>query len=153
MRIIPLAVFLALSACASSTTTQLARNVVRIDVSAAPVCGSQGARRMVTEAAAIETIRNGYDRYYITGMDSQNNIRVVGSTQQTSGNINTYGNYGSYSGSTNTLPIYGGTQDAAVVAVMFAANDPEGKNAIDARQVLGADWRERVAKGIPTTCT
>ncbi|WP_170481216.1 hypothetical protein [Ruegeria arenilitoris] len=141
-----------LGACASSTTTQLAQNVVRIDVSAAPACGSSGAKKLVARMAAVETIRLGYDKYYIAAMDAQNNVRVVGANYNTTGTINTYGNTGSYSGYTTATPIYGGSRDAALVAVMFKANDPEAANAIDARATLGPNWQEVVAQGAPNTC-
>ena len=140
------------SACASSTSTRLAQNIVRIDVSAAPACGSSGARRLVNRMAAVETIRLGYDKYYIAAMDSQNNVRIVGANYNTTGTLNTYGNTGTYSSTTTATPIFAGTQDAATVVVMFKANDPEGRNALSARSALGSDWQAIVAEGAPNTC-
>lgn len=147
-----LSAFALLGACASSTTTRLAQNIVRIDVSAAPACGSSGARKLVTRMAAVETIRLGYDKYYIAAMDAENNVRVVGTNYNTTGTLKTYGNTGTYSGYTSATPIYGGTQDAAIVAIMFKEKDSEARNAIDARTTLGAEWPEIVAKGAPNTC-
>ncbi len=150
--VLGLSVAVFLSACASSTTTRLAQNIVRIDVSAAPACGSSGARKLVNRMAAVETIRFGYDKYYIAAMDSQNNVRVIGANYNSTGTLNTYGNTATYSGTTTATPIFAGTQDAAIVAVMFKSNDPEGQNALNARSTLGADWQAIVAKGAPNTC-
>ncbi|RBW61164.1 hypothetical protein DS906_05135 [Ruegeria sp. A3M17] len=102
--------------------------------------------------AAVETIRLGYDKYLIAAMDSENNVRIVGANYNTTGTLNTYGNTGTYSGHTTATPIIGGTQDAAVVAVMFKKNDLEAANAIDARTTLGTNWAEVVAKGKPNNC-
>lgn len=112
-------VLLVVGACASSSTTRLAQNVVRIDVSTAPVCGSSGARKIVNRLAAVETLRLGYDKYLISAMDSEKNVRVVGYTNNTNGTFDTYGNTTTYSGSTYSTPIIAGTRDAAIVAVMY----------------------------------
>ncbi|MBO9448064.1 hypothetical protein [Ruegeria sp. R14_0] len=139
-------------ACASSTTTQLARNIVRIDVSAAPACGAAGARNLVSKLAAVETIRLGYDKYLIAEMGAENNVRVVGANYNTTGTLNTFGNTSTFSGNTTATPIVSGTPDAAIVAVMFEQRDPEAANAIDAKTTLGANWDEIVAKGTLRTC-
>ncbi|MCA0930173.1 hypothetical protein [Ruegeria profundi] len=141
-----------LGACASTSTTQLVSNIVRIDASAAPACGASGARKLVTKMAAVETIRLGYDKYYIAGMDAQNNVRAIGANYNTTGTVSTFGNTASYSGYTTSTPIIGGSQDAAIVAVMFKASDPEAANAIDARAALGPEWQAIVANGSPNTC-
>jgi hypothetical protein len=140
--IIALAAMAVLASCATSTTTQLAQNTVRIDVSTAPACGRQGAIRLVNRMAAVETLRHGYDRFVISDSQAQDNLRVVGY------NFNTYG-YGGL----NATPIVGGTRDAAVIVVMFKEGDPQGQNAIDARQALGPDWQAIVAEGAPQTCS
>ncbi|WP_157054254.1 hypothetical protein [Ruegeria sp. 6PALISEP08] len=150
--IVVLSAIALLGACSSSTTTRLAQNIVRIDVSTAPACGSSGARKLVSRMAAVETIRLGYDKYLIAAMDAENNVRVVGANYNTTGTLNTYGNTGRNTGYTTATPIYGGTQDAAIVAIMFKQQDPEAKNAIDARTTLGANLAEVVAKGTPNTC-
>lgn len=145
-----------LTACASTTTTRLAQNVVRIDASVAPACGRSGALKMVNQMAAVETLRLGYDKYLISGMDQADNVRIVGYNANTTGGFSgsSFGNSysGSYYGNTSAVPVYGGTRDAAVAVVMFAAGDREGTQAIDARQALGTDWQEIVAKGAPNTC-
>lgn len=139
-----------LGACASTETTRLSQDAVRIDASAAPACGAHGARRLVARMAAIETIRLGYDSYHIAGMNAQSNVRTVSVNHHTTGTFNPY--TGTYSGYTTSTPVTGGTHDADVVAVMFRSGDPGAANAIDARTALGPDWREIVAKGSPNTC-
>ncbi|CAN1520617.1 hypothetical protein MCELHM10_01086 [Paracoccaceae bacterium] len=98
--------------------------------------------------AAVETIRLGFDRYIITNSDAQDNVGVVGYNTQTFG---TYG-YGGFNANTYATPIIGGSRDATVVVVMFKASDPQGRQALDARQALGADWQSIVEKGAPNTC-
>lgn len=129
-------ILLALAACVETSTTRLANNVIRIDVSAEPACGLTGAQKVVNEVAALETLRLGFDKYFIAGTDAQNNVRVVGYTSYASG---TYG-YGSFNASGYSSPIIAGSHDSSAVVVMFRSGDPEAKNAIDARSVLGADW-------------
>lgn len=151
-----------LTACASSSVMDLDANTIKISTSAAPVCGAQGAQEVASKRAAIETINRGFDRYVILGAAAQNNVGVVGHTPITantyeSGNVNVYGNRATYNGQSNTYvtggqPIIGGTHDQALAVRMFAANDPNGQNAIDARRVLGPDWQKIAAKGGGMTC-
>lgn len=140
------------SGCATTSTTRLAQNVVRIDASAAPACGAAGAMALVNRMAAVETIRLGYDKYYIAAMDAQNNVRVIAANYRTTGNIRPSPTGATFTGTTTANPIVTGSRDASVVAVMFKKNDPEGRNALDARQALGPGWQDVVAKGSPTTC-
>jgi hypothetical protein len=139
---------LAIAGCVETTTSRLAQNAIRIDVSAAPACGKAGAVKLVNKMAAVETIRLGYDRYIIADSSFQDNVGVVGYNTQTYG---TYG-YGGFSANTYATPIIGGSRDAAVIAYMFKSNDPQGRQAIDARQELGTDWQAIVAEGSPSTC-
>lgn len=148
---------LALAGCAKTESIRLSNNAVLLKTSAAPACGSTGAARVASQMAAVETIRSGFDKYIITGGDSESNISYV----QTPGSIYssgtmTYGRgYGSYSGRSTyvpgaTLPV--GTHDQALQVVMFKAKDPQARNAISAREVLGSDWQDKVKNGI-NTCT
>lgn len=152
-----------LTACASSSVMQLDSNTVEISTSAAPVCGQQGAQQVAVKRAAIETLQRGYDRYIILGAQAQNNVGVVGYTPITantnnSGVVNAYGNTATYNGSANTTvsggqPIIAGTHDQKLAIRMFRAGDPQGINAVDARQTLGADWQKILAKGPGATCS
>jgi hypothetical protein len=145
---IQIALLLTLAGCVETTTSRLSQNSIRIDASAAPACGKAGALKLVNKMAAVETIRLGYDRYVIADSSSQDNVRVVGYNTQTSG---TYG-YGGFNANTYSTPIVGGSRDAAVIVYMFKSNDPQGRQGIDARQVLGTDWQAIVAEGAPSTC-
>jgi hypothetical protein len=139
---------LALAACVETTTSRLSQNAIRIDASAAPACGKAGAVKLVNKMAAVETIRLGYDKYIIADSSFQDNVGVVGYNTQT---VGTYG-YGGFNANTYATPIIGGSRDAAVIVYMFKSNDPQGRQAIDARQSLGADWQTVVAEGAPSTC-
>jgi hypothetical protein len=156
-------VVLPLVGCASSSVMQLDSNTVEIATSAAPVCGQQGAQQVAVKRAAIETLQRGFDRYIILGAQAQNNVGVVGYTPITantynSGVVNTYGNTATYNGNANTIvsggqPIIAGSHDQKLSIRMFKAGDPQGANAIDARQTLGPDWQKILAKGPGATCS
>lgn len=137
-----------IAACTKTDTVQLSRNVIQITASAAPACGSSGARKLVNQQAAVETIRRGFDRYYIANLQSQNNLQVIGSHSSTHGNF--YG--GGFSGYTSTTPIVAGSRDAIVTVIMLNKNEPEANDALDARLILGKNWQQIVAKGSPDTC-
>ena len=153
---------LLLTSCASSSVMQLDSNTIQVSTSAAPACGSQGAQQVAIKRAAIETLQRGFDRYVILGAQAQNNVGVVGYTPiiantYSSGTVNSYGNSATYNGSSNTYfsggqPIEGGSLDQNLGVRMFKANDPQGANAVDARQTLGSDWRKIVSKGAGATC-
>lgn len=145
---IQIAVTLLITGCVETTTSRLSQNSIRIDASAAPACGKAGALKLVNKMAAVETIRLGYDKYIITESAAQDNVGVVGYNTQTYG---TYG-YGGFNANTYASPIIGGSRDATVIAYMFKSNDPQGRQAVDARQVLGADWKSIVEEGAPSTC-
>jgi hypothetical protein len=151
-----------LTGCASSTTVPLAADTVQITSSAAPVCGNQGAKRVAVQQAAIETIKRGFDKFIVLDTAYQNNVGVVGytptiahSNSTVSGNI--YGNtYSGYGHTTTTLsggsPIIAGSHDQGLTIKMFKVGDPNGNNAVNARQTLGPEWRKMVQSGGPRTC-
>ncbi len=141
-------VVLSMAGCVETTTSRLSQNAIRIDASAAPACGKAGAVKLVNKMAAVETLRLGFDRYIIADSSFQDNVGVVGYNTQT---VGTYG-YGGFNANTYATPIMGGSRDAAVIVYMFKSNDPQGRQAIDARQSLGADWQAIVAEGAPSTC-
>ncbi len=153
---------LALTGCAQSSVMDLDSNTIQITTEAAPVCGQGGAQQVAAKRAAYETLRRGYDKYVILGADYQNNVRVVGHTPITantygSGNINAYGNTATYNGQSTTYvnggqPIIGGTHNQGLAVRLFRVGEPGSENAIDARQVLGPDWQEIMAKKPGQTC-
>jgi hypothetical protein len=144
-----------ISGCTSTSVTPLSRDVVQISTSAAPACGRASAKRVALQAAAIETLRQGYDGFVVFGTDYQDDVRVVGTTpvygQST---YNMYGNtiYGnsSYSGG---QPIMGGSRTQELTVKMFPRTDPNFISSVDARSVLGSDWQALVEDGAPNTCT
>jgi hypothetical protein len=122
-----------------------------IQTGAAPVCGGQGALRVAQQQAAIETIRAGYDRYIITGGQAQNNVSV----SQMPGSYTTVGTYGqgSYQATTTYQPgatIVSGSHNQGLAIVMFREGQPGAQQAVSARDVLGADWQEKVKSGVHT---
>ena len=134
LRILPLAAVLA--SCASASTIPLAKDTVQITARAAPACGEEGAERVALQRAAVETITRGYDHFIVANAQARDQIRVVGY-----GSSTIYGNtiYGGQ-------PIYGGTHNQALIVKMFKTGDAGSQNALDARTILGADWRKKVAK-------
>lgn len=123
-----------------------------IKTSAAPICGSGGAIRVAQQMAAISTIKAGYDRYIIVGGETQNNVRVT----QTPGSYMTTGSVmgNTYQSTTTYQPgpmIVHGSHDQGFQIVMFKDGDPQGNQAIPARDVLGPDWADKVKSG-KVTC-
>lgn len=151
-----LAASILLTACVSTDVTQLTRNEFIISTSAAPACGTSGARRVVNRMAAVETIRQGYDRFVIAGARSENNVRAVNTgptNAYTTGQATTVGNttYGSatttYSGGGVT---YMGSNDADLHVIMLRPGDAGFDNALDARETLGPEWQRLVEEGVRT---
>jgi hypothetical protein len=151
-RIFALALIIALAGCASASFTKLARNQAVVTSSAAPACRTSGAVSVATQMAAISTIREGYQRFIVLGMGSQNNTRAVttGPTYSTTtANVTGFGN--STYGTAHTT--YGGAQtfitgsnDAEMHIVMLNSGDAGFQDGIDARQTLGPDWAETCRK-------
>jgi hypothetical protein len=122
-----------------------------IQTGAAPICGGPGALRVGQQLAAIETIRARYDRYIITGGQAQNNVVV----SKAPGTYDTtiYGNNGFYQGTTTYTPgptMVRGSHDQGLAIAMFRNGEPGAEQAISARDALGADWQEKVTKGVHT---
>lgn len=148
---VAVAIGLALAGCARTQATKVSANTVLIDAGAAPICGSAGAAKAASRAAAIETIKNGFDRYIITGAQSRNNVTVT----ETPGSYRTVGTYGggSYQATstyTPGVPIVSGSHDRSLAVVMFRPGDVGFEQGIDARSELGADWKEIVENGVRT---
>lgn len=130
-------------------------NTMMIQTSGAPACGVQGSMKVAEKMAAVETLRAGFDRYQIQGGDAQNNVtsQTMPGTVNHSGYVMATGNYASYSGSSSYTPgptIMHGTNDVILNVKMFKKGDQGYKNAIPAKEVLGADWEKLVESGINT---
>jgi hypothetical protein len=149
MRIAFILVAAALAGCASAQATRTSQNTLQIDAGAAPECGAQGAARVAAKSAAIETLRAGYDRYIITGGQSQNNV----STTRMPGRFQTTGamSGGVYRTTTTYVPgptVTTGSHDRSLSVVMFREGEPGAEEAVDAREALGAEWQDLVKSGI-----
>lgn len=147
---------LAVTGCASTAITPLAANRAMISTSAAPICGTLGATAVANQMAAIATIKQGYERFIIVDMGTQNNVSVSRSGptySTTSGTFNTFGRttYGSahttYGGQTT---IVSGSNDAQLHVVMLGPADPGFDEGIQAKATLGADWEKKVKDGVAT---
>lgn len=146
---------LSLTGCARAQVTRTSANTMIVDAGAAPACGSQGAAKVAADSAAIETIKAGYDRYIIAGGQAQNNVSVsqMPGSYQTYGTTTYGGGYGSYNGTTTYVPgatIVSGSHDRSLAVVMFHNGEPGAENALDARNMLGPEWAERVKNGVHT---
>lgn len=140
-----------LAACARAEAIRTSQNTMVIDAGAAPACGQAGAARVASKSAAVETIRAGYERYLIGGMQAQNNVSVT----QMPGSVQTTGTYGrgNYQATSTYVPgptIVAGSHDRQLSVVMFKPGDPGFEQALDAKQMLGSDWAELVKTGIRT---
>lgn len=117
-----------LGACAQTQIQPMTRDTFKVATHAAPACGPSGARNVAFKSAAIEVIRRGGDKFAILGDQSDSGLQgdVFSGFQQ---------NY-----------------SQGMVVKIIAEGSPEAKNALSARETLGAEWQEVVAKGTPTTC-
>ena len=140
--------------CASTSVTQVSQNQFILSTSAAPVCGATGSQRVASKMAAVETLKRGYDRYMIAGMQAQNNVSVATTPvtgAYTTGTVNTVGNtsYGTFNTTyTGGNPIVTGSRDTQLGVVMFKPGDAGYSNALDAKAQLGENWQELVKTGI-----
>lgn len=162
-------ILIILGGCASSTAIPLQADTLQIKSRAALACGADGAARVAYWDAAKQTLRRGYDKFMIVGGGASNTVRVVGHTPiQTrtslSGTYSGHTHYGrgysntlgrlSGSGMSTTtggMPIYGGKFNQDYIVKMFQDNDPAARNALSARDILGADWQTEMNKRT-TTC-
>lgn len=153
--ILTLALLIPLTACANTETIRTSADTLLIHTSAAPVCGTQGALKVAQKMAAIETIKSGYDSYIIFNGGAQNNVSTsnLPGTYYTNGYVSGNSNFASYSGTSYYQPgatIYSGSNDAAFHIKMFKKGKKTPKEAIPAREVLGADWQKMVESGVST---
>jgi len=146
---------------------QLNANTAEITVSGAPVCGDTGTQQVAYEDAALETLRAGFDGFVILDTGEQNALAGVVVTPSTAstvtnGNVSltSTGNFSSGTvDSTSSTVFSGGSampffqHKDAIVIRMFHANDPAYAEAVSARAVLGPAWAQKLANGMPNTCT
>ncbi|MEF9602387.1 hypothetical protein O4J55_08565 [Paracoccus sp. PXZ] len=123
-----LALLLTLAACAQTQIQPMTRDTFKVATHAAPACGPSGARNVAFKSAAIEVIRKGGDRFVILGDHSDSGLQ---------------GDF---------FPGFQQNYSQGMVVKMVPEGSPEARNALSARETLGADWQDIVAKGTPATC-
>ena len=131
-----LAVMSGLTACAQTEIIQTAKNQAVVSTSAGPVCGTAGALRVANQMAAVATLRQGYERFSLSGVGTDSNVQVH-----------------QFPGSTYTPPttVVTGRNSAQMQVFMMNTGDSGYQNALDAKRVLGPNWQKKVADGI-TAC-
>jgi hypothetical protein len=144
---------LTLSACVGTNSVRTSNDTAIVQASAAPICGGIGAAKVAQRQAAIETLKDGYDRYIIVGAAAADNVHVY----QTPGTYNTTATVnGSFIAATTTyqpgMPIVAGHHDQSFAVKMFHEGEPGAENALPARSVLGPKWQEIIKSGSLTTC-
>jgi hypothetical protein len=122
-----------LVACAETDIQPLTATSFMVATEAAPACGRSGARKVANQAAAIEVIKRGGDKFIFVGESTGS--RVTGTT------YNTYTGFQTYN-----------SNEQGLVVQMLSKGQAGYNEALSARQLLGANWQEIVAKGIPNTC-
>ena len=132
--ILSLATIIALSACATTDVQPLTASSFMISTTAAPACGPSGARKVANQAAAIEVIRRGGDRFVFVSQNSDSSISGV------------------------TFNPYAGVQlqrsnNQGLVVQMVSKGQQGYSNSLSAKEILGPDWQNIVEKGVPATCT
>jgi hypothetical protein len=161
-RILVAGLLTVLAGCASSSVMDVSSDTVIITTSADPSCGRTGAQDVASRRAAYETLRRGFDRYVILDSQAEDNTGVVGfepveietrskEKVKSSGDDEEYSEKSDFSISGGD-PIIGGSHDQQLEVKMFRLSDPGAKKAVDARRVLGPDWRTIIAKDPAYTC-
>jgi hypothetical protein len=125
---------IALVGCAQTDIQPLTATSFMVATEAAPACGRSGARKVANQAAAIEVIRRGGDKFIFVSQSTDS--RTTGVT------------YNAYTG----FQTYNSNEQGLVVE-MVKRGDKAYRNALSAREILGANWQEKVSKGVPNTCT
>jgi hypothetical protein len=128
------AILTALAGCASTEVQPLTATAFAISTTAAPACGASGARKVANQAAAIEVVKRGGDRFIFVSQNANSQISGV--------NINPYAG----------LQVYRSNNQGLVVQ-MLSKGQPGYNNSLSARQILGPEWESIVAQGVPATCT
>lgn len=115
--------------CATTDIQPMSKDTFKVSTNAESACGPSGTRNVAFKAAAIEVVRKGGDKFIIvndaTDMGMQGDIFTGFDTNYSQG----------------------------MVVKMIADHSREAGNALSAREQLGANWQEIVAKGVPQTCS
>jgi hypothetical protein len=122
-----------LSGCVQTAVQPLTQSSFKIATEAEDLCGAKGTREIAFKSAAIEVIKRGADRFIVVGDQSRSTVD--------GGFFTGYGGFDTY-----------GTNMQDMVVQIVSKGDPNYGNALSARQTLGPNWQEIVAKGSPDTC-
>jgi hypothetical protein len=132
MRKIAFAAVLAagLAGCAEQTAMRLAHDTIRVNVSTAPVYGALEPERRAMVLAAEETVKAGFDKFIIINGASGFHRNTLGTT----GGYASWNQYGGTAVGSQTvgMPRF----QTEITIKMFKADDPQGRNAVDAREIL-----------------
>jgi hypothetical protein len=123
-----------LTACANTDIQPLTATSFKISTEAAPACGRSGARKVANQAAAIEVIRRGGDRFIFLSEDTDSRVSGV--------DYNVWTGFQTYN-----------TNEQSLVVQMVYAGQSGYKESLSAKGLLGPNWKAIVAEGIPDTCT
>lgn len=144
-----------LAACAETSVMPLAKDTIRISTTGDDICGEQGAQMVALRTAAVESIRRGYDSFIIVGAGGDERTRLIGITPvtaQTNSAATVAGSGSAVVGTGNStttysggVPMYSTEYRQGLTVRMFHAGDPEGANALSARETLGSGWEKLVA--------
>lgn len=124
---------LALVACAETDIQPLTATSFKVATVAAPACGRSGARQIANQAAAIEVIRRGGDKFIFTADQTGSRVTGVG--------------YNQYTG----FQTFNSNEQDLVVQMLQPGQRGYGQ-ALSARDLLGPEWQDIVAEGIPDNC-
>lgn len=119
--------------CVETSVQPLTQSSFKISTEAEDMCGAKGTRQIAFREAAIEVIKRGADRFIVVGDQSKSAI--------TGGMFTTYGGFQTY-----------GTNTQDMVIQIVQKGDARYNDALSARQTLGPDWQEIVAKGSADSC-
>jgi hypothetical protein len=126
-----LSLVIALSGCVETSIQPLSQSSFK--VSAESECGAKTTREIAFRSAAIEVIKRGADRFIVLGDQSGSKI--------TGGQFTSYGGFIAYDNN---------TQDMVIQIVK--AGDRGYSDALSAKDTLGPDWKNIVAKEASKTC-
>ena len=123
-----------LAGCAQTDVQPISKTSFMVATTAAPACGRSGARKVANQAAAIEVIKRGGDRFLF--VDQSTGSRITGMSYTGYGGWNTYN-----------------SNEQNLVVQMVSRGQKGYSDSLSAKEVLGPDWQEMVASGTPQTCT
>ena len=121
---------------AKSEIFQTEANNAMIFANVDSVCGKAGALRFAQQTAAVRTLRQGYERFIVVNYSVESESKFE-SKSNFWGNIYT------------TTPVETGHR-AEIEVRMLIRGDEGFDSGLDAKQVLGPTWREKVTYGIET---